>query len=129
MDSSEECRDNRVTNSFILHDLTEASLPFRDNQFDLCTGFGVLKYIPERKIEVLFNEIARVTRRGFFGVGRGIEVPPSDHKGIELRKPADWWLAKFTEIVSGYPVEILSMCGSIISLKNRSPVKEYWRPK
>ena len=129
MDNSKECWDNRVTNNFILHDISETPWPFIDDQFDLCTGFGVLKYIPEKKHEALLHEIARVTRRGFFGVGNGVKVSPLK---IMLLKPAEWWLARFTEIIPSYPIEVEPMRYSIIgrdALLNRSPVKDYWRPK
>ena len=129
MDKSEEWWNNRVTDNFILHDISETPWPFTDKQFDLCTGFGVLKYIPKEKHESLFHEIARVTRRGFFGVGNGVKVSPLK---IELFKSAEWWLARFTESIPSYPVEVVPMRFSIIgrdALLNRSPVKDYWRPK
>ena len=129
MDKSEEWWNNRVTDNFILHDISETPWPFTDKQFDLCTGFGVLKYIPEEKHESLFHEIARVTRRGFFGVGNGVKVSPLK---IALFKSVEWWLARFTEIIPSYPIEVEPMRYSIIgrdALLNRSPVKDYWRPK
>ncbi len=129
MDNSEECWDNRVTNNFILHNITETPWPFIDNQFDLCTGFGVLKYIPEEKHELLFREIVRVTRRGFFGMGDGVKLSPLK---VVLRKPIDWWLVRFAEIIPSYLVEVVPMRRSLIgwdAFLNRSPVKDYWRPK
>lgn len=129
MDKSEKWWNNRVTDSFILHDITDTPWSFIDNQFDLCTGFGVLKYIPEEKHELLFREIARVTQRGFFGVGNGVKVSPLK---VEILKPVEWWLTRFTEIIPSYPVEVVPMRYSIIgrdAFMNRSPVKEYWRSK
>lgn len=131
MDNSEECQNNKITNNFILHNILDMPWSFADKQFDLCTGFGVLKYIPDEKLVSLFHEIARVTQRGFFGVGRGIKAPTSECK-IKIVKPVGWWIAKFAEFIPSYPVEVLPMRGSIIgidALRNRSPVKDYWRPE
>jgi len=109
MEVSEDCWTDRVTDAFILHSALEIPWPFVDKQFDLCTGFGVLKYVSAGKLESVLYEIARVTRRGFFGVGRGIKNPPSDSGKIELDESADWWFTKFTELIPSYPVETLPM--------------------
>lgn len=124
VDSSEECWDNRVTESFIRHNMLVTPWPFEDKHFDLCTGFGVLKYIPEERMESVLHEMERVTNRGFFGIGRGIEIPPSDCGEAMTRNKPDWWTTKFAEVVSDYPVSVVFMG----SFRVFSTVMDFGRP-
>ncbi len=109
MEVSKKCWSSRVTDNFILHDALETPWPFTDKQFHLCTGFGFLKYIPEQELKQLLREMARVTQKGLFGVGRGVKGSPSDFERTDVERSTNWYLKKFAEIVPSYPIEVFTI--------------------
>lgn len=108
MDISEHCWQTRVTDNFVLHDLTKIPYPFEDQQFDLCFSIATLEHIPEKYIPSVIKELSRISQRGLHGIT--FEITPQDVDKTHLSgtiKPKEWWISKFKEIVPNYPVEIV----------------------
>lgn len=103
MDKSE--LNGTVTDTFILHDATVIPYPFANNEFDLCTGIGLLKYVPEEKLDSVLREIARISKRGLFFLGEGFRCPPTP-ENIVLDRSLEWWQVTFQSVVPNYPVEL-----------------------
>lgn len=107
VDISNEAYELRVTDNFLQEDITKG-LSIDNKQFDLATGIGFLKYIPEKQVETTIKEIARISNRGFFTLGLGnrtfTDTPP-----IVNDCDVSWWLAKFNEYVPDYEVEVVDI--------------------
>jgi len=106
MEISEHCLHTRATDSFVLHDATEAPWPFRDKEFDLAVSIAFLEHIPEDKIDTVIREMARVSKRGLHGISFVSEPWDLDKTHINLH-PKSWWEEKFKSIAPDWPVEIL----------------------
>src|SRR3990170_1512080 len=122
---SEYCRQNRVVESFVKHDITITPwlvlgdkkqiapnkthvryIPIEEKKYDLCFSIAVLEHIPEDKVNVAISEMIRVSKRGMHGIT--FKAVPNDiDKTHVCMHPKEWWEAKFKEIDSSYPVEIL----------------------
>jgi predicted SAM-dependent methyltransferase len=120
MDVSKYCQKTRATDNFILWDATKTPWPdtksfapglkIPDKSFDLCFSMNFLEHLREEQIPAVLLEMARVSNRGMHGIH--MTDPPFQ----EMDKDMDvthhtmhdkaWWMAKFNEIVPGYPVYI-----------------------
>lgn len=107
MDISEHCYHTRAIEDFVLHDATKTPWPFEDREFDLAFSIAFLEHIPEKKVDVVIRELARVSKRGLHGIT--FTRQPSDiDKTHRTIRPKDWWIDKFKTIAPDYSVEIMN---------------------
>ena len=108
MDVSPHCWHTRATDSFVLQDITRVPWPFRRNEFDLCFSIATLEHLPEDRLDMVLEEMARVCRRGLMGIT--FSITPEDTDATHRRgtiKPKEWWEDKFHKSVPAFPVEIV----------------------
>jgi predicted SAM-dependent methyltransferase len=90
VDVSKHAWLTRVCDPIISHDLTQAPWPLGKKEFDLCVSSMLLEHIPESKLGLFMEELARVNRRGIHAVAVEGQAPNHDATRCTL-KTLDWW--------------------------------------
>ena len=75
--------------------------------WDLCFSQAFFEHIPEDKLQPIFNEMARRTKRGLHGITFDSKDDGSDPTRITL-KPKEWWQARMPkghEVVAKHELE------------------------
>lgn len=105
-DISEYCEATRVTKNFTRVNITEMRLPFADKQFDLAFSIAVFEHLPEKSLEHVIKEVARVCKRGLICPSLN-NIPNDGDKTHETLKPREWWEKQFKFWAPSFPVEIV----------------------
>lgn len=112
------CEDYTLMNGRLFCGKVEM-LPFKENQFDLVTGFDLLEHLNIEQIHGCIKEAVRVSKNHIFFhfyIGKnkdvGISEDESDKSHISVYS-MNWWVRKFEELI---PKEFnfqAGPCGSI----------------
>jgi len=121
MDISQHCFQTRAMDDFILWDATMTPWPkssnnancenekkefMKEKEFDLCFSVAFLEHVPEEKVNAVIKEMIRVSKSGLHGITFE-KTPKDDDKTHVLFRPKEWWMQRFNEVDSKYPVEIV----------------------
>lgn len=90
--------ENLLKNKFPGGEVIEgdgSALIFEDNSFDMTVSFDVLEHMPEEKAIKAVQEIARVTKKYFFGtISSDLDMNQKYHLTV---RPPLWWQKRFEE--------------------------------
>ena len=116
MDISAHCWHTRAVEMFAAWDITQtpwkrgrktglAPLTIGNKEFDLCFSIALLEHIPERDLDNVIREMARVSKRGLHApsLAQAGDPDPS-HTTMH---PIEWWQERFASIAPDYPVKIM----------------------
>jgi len=107
VDVSLHCWHTRVTDSFVLYDVTKVPWPFGDKEFDLCFSKDFMEHLPEDKLPVIIKEMARVCKRALHGITFSDHPFAKDDPTHKTLKPKEWWIQLFKQHTPMFPVEII----------------------
>ena len=79
-------------------DSDASKIPLPDNSVDILTSFQVMEHFPIKKIDEIFQEFYRVTKRGWI-----FAISHQNNKGIHgCDKPFAWWREKILDYAHDY---------------------------
>ena len=120
MDVSPHCWHTRALDDFAIWDVTEtpwrkkrgvlAPLTIGNKEFDLCFSIATLEHIPEKSLDVVIKEMARVSNRGLHAPSFPNPNPPpgtTPDDSHETLHPKEWWERLFLSVAPTYEVTIV----------------------
>jgi len=120
MDVSPHCWHTRALDDFAIWDVTEtpwrkkrgvlAPLTIGNKEFDLCFSIATLEHIPEKSLDVVIKEMARVSNRGLHAPSFPNPTPPegtTPDDSHETLHPKEWWERIFLSVAPTYEVTIV----------------------